>query len=491
MTVFLTIDQGTTGTTIALIRDDLRILGEYSEDFPQHFPKPGWVEHDLEDIWNTVLRGIESLAKSHGEAFSKISAIGITNQRETVGFWEHETRKPLARALVWQDRRTGSRCEELRRILPDLKLQQITGLLWDPYFSGTKIEWMLRENSEVKRASDRGELRIGTMDTFVLSRLTQGASHLAEATNASRTLLMDLEKQEWHPEMLKLLQVPSHSLGEIRSSFGDFGRTKGVPGLPDGIPITGILGDQHAALLGQACTSPGMGKCTYGTGAFLVLNTGATRRASQHRLLTTLAWMHGNRATFALEGSTFVAGSAVQWLRDGLGIIQTSQEVETLAQSIPSSDGVIFVPALTGLGAPHWNPLARGLISGLTRGTTRAHLARATLEGIAHQVSDLMEAMGQDLGEDLRTIRVDGGAAANNLLMQFQADFSGVTIERALQLESTSIGAAIAAGIGVGRWSSVEEVGALWKPGIIFSPSMPAQERGKIRFLWNEATKRA
>ena len=487
----LAIDQGTTGTKVLVMDTSLNVVAEASVPFEQHFPQPGWVEHDLEQIWASVLRGIEAVGK-HCD-LRGVAAIGITNQRETIGFWDRKTLHPLTRAIVWQDRRTAKICEALKKKGLEKKFQKQTGLLLDPYFSGTKISWAMKSVDAVRTAQKRGTLALGTIDTFILSRLTNGNAFSTEPSNASRTLLYSLTGEAWSKDLCKILSAPFDALPEVLPSSGKFGETCGVPGLPDGIPITGMLGDQQSALFGQTCFEVGSAKCTYGTGAFLLMNTGNRPVASRHRLLTTVAWKLSARSktVYALEGSAFVAGAAIQWLRDGLEFFKSSAEVEALAASVPSSDGVVFVPALTGLGAPYWDPHARGLFTGLTRGTTRAHLARAALEGIALQNSDLLAAMQKDLGRTLPALNVDGGASANNLLMQIQSDLLGRKLRRPVLRETTSLGAVFVAGLGAGIWTSLEDLKKTWKLDREFLPEAPITYRKQTLDLWKKAVDRA
>lgn len=490
MEYLLAIDQGTTGTTALIVDRNLKRIAEVSIDFKQHYPQPGWVEHDPEEIWETVVKTIAaSITKVDPR---KISAIGITNQRETICFWDRTTGKSLARAIVWQDRRTAPFCEELRRRGLEPTFQEATGLLLDPYFSGTKVRWALDNWGEVSSAAKQGRLAIGTIDSFLCARLTGNREHVTEPSNASRTLGFHLLGAKFDPQLCKDLGIPMECWPAVRPSVGRFGVTQGVPGLPDGIPITGMLGDQQAALLGQACVKEGMAKCTYGTGAFLLMNTGSKPARSKHRLLTTVAWDLGTGGlTYALEGSAFVAGAAIQWLRDGLGLIRTASEVESLAANVESSEGVVFVPALTGLGAPHWDPEARGLFCGLTRGTGPAHLARAVLEGVAMQNVDILRAMERDLGRPLVKLKVDGGASANNLMMQFQSDALGVGLERPCNLETTSLGAVFAAGLGAKVWSGFEEVEKAWQRDREFVPTWSSDQRQEAWERWNRAVLRA
>lgn len=490
MELILAIDQGTTGTTALLMDRNLNRVADASIDFEQHFPKPGWVEHDLEDIWSTVLQTIREVTQH--QDLRKIAAIGITNQRETLCFWDKQTGLPLARALVWQDRRTADFCGELRARGLEARFQEATGLLLDPYFSGTKAAWALKNWEPVARAQREGRLAAGTIDSYLIARLSGGVVHATEPSNASRTLCFDIRSLSFDPALCSELGVPHEIWPEVLPSTGTFAVTHAVPGLPDGIPISGVLGDQQAALLGQACTREGMAKCTYGTGAFMLMNTGRTPVKSRHRLLTTIAWKLGREApVYALEGSAFIAGAAVQWVRDGLKLIRSSGEIETLALTVEHSDGVVFVPALTGLGAPHWDPQATGLFTGITRGTESGHLARAVLEGIAFQNADILQAMQKDLGKPLSSLNVDGGAAANNLLMQFQADVLGVELRRPRYLETTSLGAVFAAGLGAGIWTDLSEIEKTWQKDRVFEPKMAISEREKALSKWAMAVRRA
>jgi glycerol kinase len=486
----LAIDQGTTGSTALVLSTEGVTLGRANVEFPQHFPKPGWVEHEPEDIWSSVAGAVtQALAKASCTGHD-IAAIGITNQRETTVLWDKKTGKPIHRAIVWQCRRTAGICEQLRATGIEPMVKARTGLVIDAYFSGTKIAWILDEVSGARARAEAGELSFGTIDSFLVHRLTGGRTHRTDVTNAARTLLMDIGAAEWNDELLAAFRVPRAVLPEIVSSAARVGETLGLSFLPDGIPIAGIAGDQQAALFGQACLSPGDAKCTYGTGAFALVNLGEKQVRSESGLLTTIAYRLGNKTVYALEGSSFIAGAAVQWLRDGLGILGAAHEVEALAKSVPSTDGVHFVPALSGLGAPYWDPGARGTITGLTRGSTRAHLARATLEGIAFSVDDLLMAMTKDAGSKLSRLRVDGGAAANGLLMQFQADVGDVTVERPTEIESTGRGAAMLAGIGA-ELTDERNVTQMWKLDSTFVPSMSAAERRARREAWSDAVRRA
>jgi len=471
-----------------------KTLGRANREFTQHFPKPGWVEHEPEEIWQSVVESVRQALSSAGVSGASIGALGITNQRETVVLWERASGRAVHRAIVWQDRRTADRCAALKAQGHEARVREVTGLVLDPYFSGTKLEWLLDGVDGARARALAGELAFGTVDSFLVHRLAGGAAHAAphviDVTNASRTLLMDLGKLAWDPGMCDLLRVPAAVLPKIVPSAGEAARTRGVPGLPDGIPIAGIAGDQQAALYGQACFGRGDAKCTYGTGAFVLVNAGSRPIASRFGLLSTVGWQIGDEVVYALEGSAFIAGAAVQWLRDGLGLIQSAKEVEALASSVPSSDGVTFVPALSGLGAPYWDPGARGLISGLTRGTTAAHLARATLEGIAFSVNDLLGAMADDLGAPLARMRVDGGAAANDLLMQFQSDVGRLAVERPGELESTARGAAMLAGVGAGLFQSGREASQMITVDRTFQPTMNDGEREERLSSWRDAVRR-
>jgi glycerol kinase len=494
-THLLAIDQGTTGSTALVMGSDGRTLGRATLEFPQHFPEPGWVEHEPEEIWGSVLGAVREALACAQIAGTQIAAIGLTNQRETTLLWERATGTPVHRAIVWQDRRTAPRCDELRRAGHADRVNATTGLVLDPYFSGTKLEWLLDHVAGARDRAEAGELCFGTVDSFLVFRLAGGARasapHVTDVTNASRTLLMDLASRRWDAEQCRLLRVPEAVLPQIVPSAERVAVTQNVPGLPDGIPIAGMAGDQHAALFGQACFEPGDAKCTYGTGAFLLMNTGTTPVRSRRGLLTTVAWQLGNEVTYALEGSVFIAGAAVQWLRDGLGIIRSASEIEALAASVPDTGGVSFVPALSGLGAPYWDAGARGLVSGITRGTTRAHLARAALEAIALQVDDVFRSMRDDVAAPFERMRVDGGAAANDLLLQMQSDFSGVSVERPTELESTARGAAMLAGVGVGLFPSASEARKVVRVDRVFRPQVSPAARDAVRKRWEEAITRA
>lgn len=485
----LAIDQGTTGTTAVLMDVHSRVVAAKNVEFPNYFPSPGRVEHDPVEIWGSVAQAVSGALASVGAHPSRIAAIGITNQRETSLFWDRKTGTAPHRALVWQDRRTAPRCEALKAAGWEGRVRARTGLVLDPYFSGTKAEWLLENVAGVREGATDGSLLYGTIDSFLVWKLC--GVHVTDPSNASRTLLFDLHTLAWEDELCALFGVPKRCLPTVVDNAGIMGHTHGVGFLPDGIPVAGIAGDQQSALFGQACFDPGMAKCTYGTGAFVLLNTGETPVASGHGLLTTVGWRIDGRTTYALEGSAFIAGAAVQWLRDGLGFFQSSAEVESLAASVPDAGGVSFVPALAGLGAPHWRPDARGLLCGLTRGTTRAHIARAVLEGVALQITDILDAMAQDAGRPLKELRVDGGAARNDLLMQFQADVLGVDCVRPTLLETTAMGAAYLAGLGVGFWASPAAVRDAWACDRVFHPGMPAGDVSQRRAVWADAVRKA
>jgi glycerol kinase len=483
----MAIDQGTTGTTVLIVDRRLQVRAKVNQEFRQIFPKPGWVEHDLDDIWGSAHVCITRALREAGLRGKDIAAIGITNQRETTALWDRRSGRAVQNAIVWQDRRTADFCAELKAAGKEEMVRQRTGLVIDPYFSATKLRWLLDASRKTREKAESGDLCFGTIDSYLVWRLTGGAAHVTDASNASRTLLMDLRTLTWDRELLELFSVPRVILPEIRSSSEVYGATKNVRNFPDGIPVAGIAGDQQAALFGQACFAVGEGKCTYGTGAFLLQNVGGEPVASRQGLLTTVAWKIGDEVTYALEGSAFIAGAAVQWLRDGLGVIKRAADVEPLAKTVSTSGDVVFVPALAGLGAPHWRPDARGLIAGLDRGTTAAHIARAALEGVAFQIMDLAEAMRAEAGAAFPSFRVDGGASANDLLMQFQADLLGVPVERPRMIETTALGAAFLAGLATGVWSSRDEIRKGWKVGKRFDPKMKADERERHLAKWRRA----
>ncbi|HVT09071.1 MAG TPA: glycerol kinase GlpK [Polyangia bacterium] len=492
--LIVAIDQGTTGTTVLLIDAARTVRGRGYREFPQIYPRPGEVEHDPEAIWGSVLAALQQALE--GVDGRRIAALGITNQRETTLLWQRDDGRPVGNAIVWQDRRTAPLCAALKEAGQEPAVRARTGLVLDPYFSATKIRWLLDNVTGLRARAEAGALAFGTVDSFLIWRLTGGQRHVTDATNASRTLLYDLRAGAFSDDLCALFGVPRALLPEVGPSAGILGKTRGVPGLPDGIPIAGVAGDQQAALYGQDCTEAGDAKCTYGTGAFLLMNTGAEPRMSSRGLLTTVAWTldagPARGTAYALEGSAFVAGALVQWLRDGLGIIGSAAEIESLARSVPDAGGVTIIPALTGLGAPHWRSDARGLISGITRGTTRGHIARAALEAIALQNVDLVSAMQADAGRPINNLRVDGGAAANDLLMQIQADLLGVQIFRPEMVESTALGAAKLAALGVGLTAPDRGArGGETARMRIFTPSMSADARAAHVARWADIVQRA
>jgi len=487
----LALDQGTTGSTALVVDADGRVRARGYAELPQYFPRPGWVEHDPGEIWASVERAAAQALASARVAGSEVAAVGITNQRETTILWERATGTPVHRAIVWQCRRTAPFCERLRADGLEPLVRERTGLVLDAYFSGTKIRWLLDEVAGARARAERGELAFGTVDSWLLWKLTGGRVHATDASNASRTLCLNLRTGDWDDELLAVLGVPRAVLPAVGPSSGALGETVDLGWLPRGVPVTGIAGDQQAALFGQACYAPGTAKNTYGTGCFLLLNTGPTPVASKHGLVTTIAWRIGAETTYALEGSVFVAGAAIQWLRDGLGILKDASESEALARSVPDTGGVYFVPAFVGLGAPWWDMYARGALVGLTRGTTGAHLARAALEAIAFQSRDVLVAMAADAGIAVRELRVDGGAAANDFLCQFQADVMDVTVLRPGVIETTALGAAYLAGLGAGLWRSLDELAGRWTLERRFAPALDAGARRARVEGWRRAVERA
>jgi glycerol kinase len=487
----LALDQGTTGSTALVVDPDGGVLARGYAELPQYFPQPGWVEHDPEEIWSTVERSARAALGEAGVSGSEIAAVGITNQRETTILWERATGRPIHRAIVWQCRRTAPMCDRLRAEGIESLVRAKTGLVLDAYFSGTKIRWLLDEVPGARARAERGDLAFGTVDAWLIWKLTGGRVHATDATNASRTLCLDLRAGDWDDQMLEILRVPRPVLPAVGPSAGVLGETVDLGWLPRGVPIAGVAGDQQAALFGQACLTPGAAKNTYGTGCFVLLNTGPAPVASSHGLLTTIAWRIGGRTTYALEGSVFIAGAAIQWLRDGLGILQDAAESQVLAESVPDTGGVYLVPAFVGLGAPHWDMYARGTIVGLTRGTTRAHLARAALESIAFQSRDVLEAMAADAGIAVDGLRVDGGAAANDFLCQFQADVLNVAVLRPRVIETTGLGAAYLAGLGAGVWRSADEVGRRWALERRFEPLFDESVRATRYDGWRRAVEKS
>lgn len=484
------IDQGTTGTTVIILDQDLKVRARVNQEFAQIFPKPGWVEHDPEAIWQSTL---DTIAQARAQAdipAEAIKAVAITNQRETTVVWDRQTGTPIHNAIVWQDRRTRGVIQQMIDEGKEALVKRRTGLVLDPYFSGTKIAWILDHVSGARARAQRGELAFGTIDSFLLWRLTGGSVHKSDVSNASRTLLMDLATGEWDPELLSLFAVPMEVLPEIVGNSEFLGEVRGIPGLKDGTPVCGMAGDQQAALFGQTCFEEGDAKCTFGTGAFLLMNTGSQIIHSQHRMLSTAAWKIDGKMTYALEGSAFIAGALVQWLRDGLGFFAHAAEIEELAGQVTSSDGVVLIPSLAGLGAPHWNADARGVIWGLTRGTTRAHIARAALEAIALQNVDILRAMESDLGKPLQVLKVDGGASANALLMQLQSDLLDRHIIRPKMTDTTALGSALLAGLSAGIFKDLAHIKTSWQVDAEFTPDMTQDARRALTDLWKQGIAR-
>ena len=485
--MILSIDAGTTGITVLVLDSDTTVRGRAYSEFRQHYPRPGLVEHDPDEIWDTTTSVMGMALKDSGAATSDIAAIGITNQRETTVLWDRATSEPVAPAIVWQDRRTAPICERLKSEGLEDEVRQRTGLVLDPYFSGTKVMWFLDEIDGLRGRAEAGEIAFGTIDSWLVWKLTGGERHVTEASNASRTLLFSLEGH-WDDWILERFGVPNSLLPEVLPTSGVFGEAE-LDGAS--VPIAGIAGDQQAALFGQACVETGMAKNTYGTGSFVLMNTGAEVARSEHGLLSSAAWDLGDGLRYALEGSIFVTGAAVQWLRDGLGIISAASETGPLAESVPDTGGTYLVPAFVGLGAPHWDPYARGAFMGITRGTTKAHLARAAVEAMAYQTRDVVDAMTLDSGKQLAELRVDGGASVMDLLCQFQADQLGVPVARPANLETTALGAAYLAGLGVGLWKSADEISSRWSADATFEPAKSRDEADSLYEGWKKALERS
>jgi glycerol kinase len=486
----LALDQGTTGSTALVFAHDGAVLARAYAELTQHYPRPGWVEHDPEEIWTTTRAVAGHALAAAGVAAGELAAIGITNQRETTVVWDRATGVPVYPAIVWQSRQTAELCDRLKADGHEALVRERTGLVVDAYFSGTKIRWILDTVPGARARAERGELAFGTVDSWLLWRLTGGRVHATDPTNAARTMLYDIHRRRWDDDLLRVLRVPAAVLPEVRPSAGVFGHTAAGAGVPAGVAIAGIAGDQQAALFGQGCWSPGMAKNTYGTGCFVMMSTGGAAPASDGGLLTTAACDAGGGPAYALEGSIFIAGAAVQWLRDELRLITSAGESEGVARSVPDTGGVYVVPAFAGLGAPYWDMGARGAVIGLTRGSNRAHLVRATLESIAYQTRDVIDVMDRDSGVEIRELRVDGGAAANDFLMQFQADVLGVPVERPALLDTTAAGAAFLAGLAVGFWDSPEEVAGVRRRDRLFLPRMGETERDRLYAGWQEAVER-
>ena len=485
----LALDQGTSSSRAIVFDEKGTTCAVAQREFRQIFPQSGWVEHDPHEIWASQASVIAEAISIMDINGLNLAGIGITNQRETTIVWDSETEEPIYNAIVWQDRRTSDYCDELKKQgLTDM-IRQKTGLIIDAYFSATKIKWILDNVAGARKRAEKGKLMFGTVDTWLIWRLTRGEVHVTDVSNASRTMLFNINTLDWDQELLDLFGIPRSMMPEVKSSSEVYGHTKTTI-FAHKVPISGIAGDQQAALFGQMCTEPGMVKNTYGTGCFLLMNSGETPILSQNNLITTVAWKIGDKVNYALEGSIFVGGSVVQWLRDGLHVINSSSEVEALASQVPDTNGVYFVPALTGLGAPWWDQYARGTITGISRGTTTAHIARAALEGIAYQTMDITAAMSRDAGVPLRELKVDGGASRNNLLMQFQADILGTKVIRPQVVETTAMGAAYLAGLAVGYWSSIDEIRKQWQVDRVFEPSWDEKQIQTARSGWEDAVKR-
>jgi len=484
----LALDQGTTSSRSLVFDAAGRVVALAQKEFTQHFPQPGWVEHDPEEILSTQFATAREAVASAGIKMADIAAIGITNQRETTVVWDRATGKAIHNAIVWQDRRTADVCDDLRKAGDAGRIREATGLELDAYFSGTKAAWILDHVDGARQRAEQGELAFGTVDSFLIWHLTGGSVHATDPSNASRTLLYNLHDLAWDSEMLDLFRVPASVLPEVKASSGVFGHATALSE-EHSPPIAGVAGDQQSALFGQQCTAPGMVKNTYGTGCFMLMNTGTKAVTSENRLLTTVAWQIGDETHYALEGSIFMGGATVQWLRDGLGLIANSGDIEELAGSVDDADGVVIVPAFAGLGTPHWNGHARGAVFGLTRGSTQAHLARAVLDSIAHQTVDVMRAMEADAGVPIAELRVDGGATVNDLLMQYQSDILGCQVVRPEVTETTALGAAYLAGLAVGYWADMEAIGAQWTAERTFSPTLNEAGRQKADARWNRAVR--
>lgn len=482
----LALDQGTSSSRAIVFDHEGRICATAQKEFPQHFPKPGWVEHDPKDIWSSEASVIAEAITSMGINGLNIAGIGITNQRETTIVWDAETGEPVYNAIVWQDRRTSEYCDSLKEQNLTGFIREKTGLIIDAYFSATKIRWILENVPGARAMAEAGKLRFGTVDTWLLWNLTRGECHMTDVSNASRTMLFNIHTLNWDEDLMKLFGIPMSMLPEVHSSSEIYGYTKTTI-FAHKVPVAGIAGDQQAALFGQMCTTPGSVKNTYGTGCFLLMNSGTKPITSSHNLLTTIAWKIGDTVNYALEGSIFVGGSVVQWLRDGLGIIKSSSEIESLAMTVPDNGGVYLVPALTGLGAPYWDQYAKGTICGLTRGTTAAHIARAALEGIAFETMDIVNAMEHDAGIKLAELKVDGGASRNNLMMQFQADILGTKVIRPKVTETTAMGACYLAGLATGYWDSLDDIKRQWNADKVFEPLAPAEKVLKLKEGWANA----
>jgi glycerol kinase len=488
MKYLLALDQGTTSSRALVIDESGKVVAVAQKEFTQIFPQPGWVEHDANEIWASQIGVAAEALGQAGVSTGDVAAIGITNQRETTVVWDRKTSEPIHNAIVWQDRRTAPICDKMKADGLESMVTQKSGLVIDAYFSGTKVQWLLDNVPGAREKANRGELAFGTIDSWLIWKLTNGAVHVTDESNASRTMLFNIYDRSWDDELLKALNVPRSVLPEVKASSEVYGECTGTLA---GAPIAGIAGDQQSALFGQMCTKPGMAKNTYGTGSFMLMNTGTEGVPSKNKLLTTIAWRRAGQTEYALEGSVFITGAVVQWLRDGLKIINSAPDVESLAASVSDNGGVYLVPAFVGLGAPHWDPYARGTIVGLTRGSNLAHVARAALEGIAYQVADILHAMTADSGVKLAELRVDGGAAKNNLLMQFQADILGIPVVRPNETETTALGSAYLAALAVGYYKSLDELASHWAIDRTFEPKMSGDHREKLTTEWKKALERA
>lgn len=483
----LAIDQGTTGTTVILFDHHSNIVGKVYQEFPQYYPKPGWVEHDALEIWEGTCQLLDGVFEETSVNPADVATIGVTNQRETVVLWDRQTGEPVTRAIVWQCRRTASICDDLRKQGLEPLFKDRTGLVLDAYFSGTKLKWIFDHHPELRERAKRGELAFGTVDSWLIYKLTGGKQHVTDYSNASRTLLFNIASLTWDHDLLDTLEIPEEILPKVASSSEIYGHTVQLGLLPAGIPIAGAAGDQQAALFGQTCFDPGTVKATFGTGAFILMNTGSRLISSANGLITTIAWGIGGQVQYALEGSVFVAGAAVKWLRDEMGLIENAAETEGIALSVPHTNGVYFVPSFVGLGAPHWDPYVRGMIMGITRGVTRAHLVRATLEAIVYQTKDVVDVMARDAQIPLTKLKVDGGASVNNFLCQFLADLTSIQVQRPQVFETTALGAAYLAGLAVGFWDSQEDIQKHWQAQEVYNPVMRQADRLRLVNGWDKA----
>ncbi len=483
----LAIDQGTTGTTVILFDHQSRIVGKRYQEFTQYYPKPGWVEHDALEIWEGTTQLLSGIFKETHVNPAEVAAIGVTNQRETVVLWDRKTGEPVTRAIVWQCRRTAGICDDMRRQGLEPLFKEKTGLILDAYFSGTKLKWIFDQNPDLRERAKRGELAFGTIDSWLIYKLTGGQKHVTDYTNASRTLLFNISELKWDHDLLDILNIPEEILPEVRSCSEVYGHTTGLGMLPTGIPISGAAGDQQAALFGQACFEPGTIKATFGTGAFILMNTGSNLISSTNGLLTTIGWSLDGKVQYALEGSVFVAGAAVKWLRDEMELVECAAETEEIALSVSNTNGVYFVPSFVGLGAPHWDPYVRGMIMGITRGAKKAHLVRATLEAIVYQTKEVVDVMAEESKIPLTELKVDGGASVNNFICQFLADMTNIHVQRPQVFETTALGAAYLAGLAVGFWDSQEDIRERWKADGTYTPAMRPGDRLMLFKGWSKA----